>query len=92
MGRCYQLAISLSGAVLITIVLAAAWATRKPSPVNSPIVVNTWAFTKATEKAWEVLTTSQSGSAALDSVEHVGLLSSLNFECLAVPQCFQCLT
>lgn len=40
---------------------------------NTPIVLNTWAFTDATTKAWDVLVTSKSDNAALDSVEQVGL-------------------
>lgn len=72
MGRVRQLTLAITTVLVVLLLLAAAWANRKPSPVKSPIVVNTWAFTKATEKAWTVLSTSQSTTAALDSVEVVG--------------------
>ena len=73
MGRVRELILAITTVLALSLLAAAAWANnRKPSPVNSPIVVNTWAFTKATDKAWDILTTSQSTTAALDSVEVVG--------------------
>ena len=36
-----------------------------------PVVVNTWAFTHATQAAWEAITARGSASPALDAVEQV---------------------
>lgn len=72
MGLVREVALAIATVLALSLLAAATWQNRKPSPVNSPIVVNTWAFTKATEKAWNILTTSQSTTAALDSVEVVG--------------------
>ena len=38
-----------------------------------PVVVNTWAFTRATEAAWGAITARDSASPALDAVEQVHL-------------------
>lgn len=61
--------------VLWTMTLALApWWSRgslaKKAPL--PIVVNTWAFTNATNVAWNVLMDSDRRDAALDAVEMVG--------------------
>ena len=44
---------------------------------TSATVVNTWAFTNATSKAWEVL---QGGASALDAVEQVSIRTDLTTE------------
>ena len=36
-----------------------------------PVVVNTWAFTRATEAAWDAITARGSASPALDAIEQV---------------------
>ena len=43
---------------------------------DTPIVVNTWAFTDATEAAWAALAPTNSKSSALDAVEEVGMHAS----------------
>ncbi|KDD73338.1 asparaginase, partial [Helicosporidium sp. ATCC 50920] len=46
--------------------LSSCW--RRPQAAL-PIIVNTWAFTNATDAAWETLQASQSATALLDAVE-----------------------
>ena len=56
----------LTGTTLCIVLLGKA--SHKRSSGSTPIVVNTWEFTDATAKAWDVL---QSGGSALDAVEQV---------------------
>ncbi len=41
-----------------------------------PVIVNTWAFTRATEAAWDAITARGSASPALDAIEQVPLCSA----------------
>ena len=54
----------------LTLLLSAQAAESKPSNLL-PIVVNTWAFTGATNDAWDALTNASSDSPALDAVVKV---------------------
>lgn len=45
--------------------------TARAAPSPLPLVINTWAFTNATEAAWEVLDAGKGAHSALDAVELV---------------------
>ena len=58
------LAAVLTGAILCIALLGKA--SHEGSSAGTPIIVNTWNFSDATAKAWDVL---QSGGTTLDAVE-----------------------
>ena len=60
------LAVVLTGAILCIALLGKT--SHEGSSASTPIIVNTWNFSDATAKAWDVL---QSGGSALDAVEQV---------------------
>ena len=47
---------------------------------DTPVVINTWAFTDATDAAWAVLASGNSNSAALDAVEEVCMCTAFNLD------------
>ena len=75
----------------LVVLLLAQVAESKPSTLL-PVVVNTWAFTGATNDAWDALTNASSKTPALDAVVKVHSPSSrpwLLSSCPTVPSCTQ---
>ena len=63
-------AVGRPAGVLVLLLLACTGA-RAAAAAAGPVVVNTWAFTEATEAAWQTLARASGPSVALDAVEQV---------------------